>query len=62
MATTQAIYASITVSMTDLRRNPTPMARSNSPTRGHPKFPQARQLDYDDSGLLTMRAAASLSR
>jgi len=38
------------------------MAMSNSPTRGHPKFPQARRLDYDNSVLMTMRAAASLSR
>lgn len=39
-----------------------PMAKSNSPTLGHPKFPQAGQSDYDDSGVMTMRAAASLSR
>lgn len=37
------------------------MATPNSPTRGHPKFPQAAQPDYDVSGLLTKRAAASLS-
>lgn len=37
------------------------MARSNSPTRGHPKFPQAAQSDYDCSTLMAMRAAASLS-
>ena len=40
----------------------TPMARSNSPTRGHPKFPQAGRSDYDDSGLMAMREAASLRR
>jgi hypothetical protein len=40
----------------------TPMASSNSPTLGHPKFPQARPPDYDDSGLTAMRAAASFSR
>lgn len=40
----------------------TPMARSNSPTLGHPKFPQAGRSDYDDSGLMAMRAAASLRR
>ena len=37
-----------------------PMARSNSPTLGHPKFPQAGRPDYDDSGVMAMRAAASL--
>ena len=40
----------------------TPMATSNSPTCGHPKFPQARRADYDDSGLMAIRAAASLRR
>lgn len=39
-----------------------PMARSNSPTLGHPKFPQAGPSDYDDSGLTAMRAAASFRR
>ncbi len=39
-----------------------PMARSNSPTLGHPKFPQAGRSDYDDSGVTAMRAAASLRR
>ena len=39
-----------------------PMARSNSPTLGHPKFPQAGRPDYDDSGVMAMRAAASLRR
>jgi uncharacterized protein (TIGR02391 family) len=34
------------------------MATSNSPTRGHPKFPQARRPDYDGSGLMARRAAA----
>ncbi|MDP3326404.1 MAG: hypothetical protein Q8S71_23025 [Hydrogenophaga sp.] len=38
------------------------MARSNSPTLGHPKFPQAGQADYDDSSVMAMRAAASLRR
>ena len=38
------------------------MAISNSPTRGHPKFPQAGRPDYDDSGVMAIRAAASLSR
>lgn len=38
------------------------MARSNSPTLGHPKFPQAGRSDYDDSGVMAMRAAASLRR
>ena len=38
------------------------MARSNSPTLGHPKFPQAGPPDYDDSGATAMRAAASLRR
>ena len=38
------------------------MAMSNSPTRGHPKFPQAGRPDYDDTGVIAMRAAASLSR
>ena len=37
------------------------MATSNSPTRGHPKFPQAAQPDYDVSGWMAKRAAASLS-
>ena len=37
------------------------MAISNSPTRGHPKFPQAARSDYDGSALIAMRAAASLS-
>ena len=37
-------------------------AMSNSPTRGHPKFPQAGRPDYDDTGVMAMRAAASLSR
>ncbi|SEA43495.1 hypothetical protein SAMN05421875_1131, partial [Acidovorax soli] len=32
----------------------TPMARSNSPTLGHPKFPQAGRPDYDDSGVMAM--------
>ncbi len=39
-----------------------PMATSNSPTCGHPKFPQARRLDYEGSGVMARRAAASLSR
>ena len=39
-----------------------PMVTSNSPTCGHPKFPQARRADYDGSGLMAMRAAASLRR
>ncbi|MFZ5529189.1 MAG: hypothetical protein ACOZE7_21280 [Pseudomonadota bacterium] len=39
-----------------------PMATSNSPTCGHPKFPQARRLDYAGSGVMARRAAASLSR
>ena len=37
------------------------MASSNSPTHGHPKFPQAARSDYDGSALIAMRAAASLS-
>jgi len=37
------------------------MASPNSPTRGHPKFPQAAQSDYDVSGWMANRAAASLS-
>ena len=37
------------------------MASPNSPTRGHPKFPQAAQPDYDVSGWMAKRAAASLS-
>lgn len=37
------------------------MASPNSPTRGHPKFPQAAPSDYDVSGWITKRAAASLS-
>lgn len=39
-----------------------PMATANSPTCGHPKFPQARRLDYEVSGLMAMRVAASLRR
>ena len=39
-----------------------PMATSNSPTCGHPKFPQARQQDYEVSGLMAIRVAASLRR
>jgi hypothetical protein len=39
-----------------------PMAISNSPTCGHPKFPQARRRDYAGSGFMASRAAASLSR
>lgn len=42
--------------------SPPLMARSNSPTLGHPKFPQAGPPDYDDSGATAMRAAASLRR
>jgi len=38
------------------------MAMSNSPTLGHPKFPQAGQADYDDSGVMAMRVAASFMR
>jgi len=37
------------------------MASSNSPTRGHPKFPQAARSDYDASAWMAKRAAASLS-
>ena len=37
------------------------MASPNSPTRGHPKFPQAAQPDYDASAWTAKRAAASLS-
>ena len=37
------------------------MASSKSPTRGHPKFPQAARSDYDGSALIAIRAAASLS-
>jgi IS5 family transposase len=40
----------------------TPMASPNSPTCGQSKFPQARPSDYGDSGLMAMRAAASLRR
>ena len=40
---------------------PALMASSNSPTRGHPKFPQAARSDYDGSALIAIRAAASLS-
>ena len=49
-------------SSTESRSTPSPMARSNSPTLGHPKFPQAGRPDYDDSGVMAMRAAASLRR
>ena len=45
-----------------IKSHMTPMARSNSPTLGHPKFPQAGRPDYDDSGVMAMRAAASLRR
>ena len=41
--------------------DPTLMASPNSPTRGHPKFPQAAPSDYDASAWMTKRAAASLS-
>jgi hypothetical protein len=37
------------------------MASPNSPTRGHPKFPQAAPSDYDPSAWMAKRAAASLS-
>ena len=37
------------------------MASPNSPTRGHPKLPQAARSDYDASAWMTKRAAASLS-
>jgi hypothetical protein len=37
------------------------MASPNSPTRGHPNFPQAAQPDYDPSAWMAKRAAASLS-
>jgi hypothetical protein len=37
------------------------MASPNSPTRGHPKFPQAARSDYDPSAWMAKRAAASLS-
>jgi hypothetical protein len=37
------------------------MATSNSPTHGHPKFPQAAPSDYDPSAWMAKRAAASLS-
>jgi hypothetical protein len=37
------------------------MASPNSPTRGHPKFPQAALPDYDPSAWMAKRAAASLS-
>ncbi len=37
------------------------MASPNSPTRGHPKFPQAAHPDYDVCGWMAKRAAASLS-
>jgi putative transcriptional regulator len=37
------------------------MASPNSPTRGHPKFPQAARSDYDASAWMAKRAAASLS-
>ena len=46
----------------ELSAQNTLMARSNSPTLGHPKFPQAGPPDYDDSGATAMRAAASLRR
>jgi hypothetical protein len=39
-----------------------PMATSNSPTCGHPKFPQAERWDYAGSELIAKRAAASLRR
>ena len=39
-----------------------PMARSNSPTLGHPKFPQAGRSDYDYVGVMAMREAASFRR
>jgi hypothetical protein len=37
------------------------MASPNSPTRGHPKLPQAAHSDYDPSAWIAKRAAASLS-
>ncbi len=37
------------------------MASPNSPTRGHPKFPQAALPDYGPSAWMAKRAAASLS-
>jgi hypothetical protein len=37
------------------------MASPNSPTRGHPKFPQAARSDYAPSAWMAKRAAASLS-
>jgi hypothetical protein len=37
------------------------MASPNSPTHGHPKFPQAAPSDYDPSAWMAKRAAASLS-
>jgi predicted nuclease of restriction endonuclease-like (RecB) superfamily len=43
------------------KRITTLVASSNSPTHGHPKFPQAARSDYDGSALIAMRAAASLS-
>jgi hypothetical protein len=36
------------------------MATSNSPTRGHPKFPQATHSDNDPSAWMAKRAAALL--
>ena len=57
----QDLYAEM-CSILKRLRSLAPMARSNSPTLGHPKFPQAGPPDYDDSGPTAMRAAASLSR
>lgn len=50
------------VSIAHQRWRIAPMARSNSRPLGHPKFPQAGRSDYDDSGGMAMRAAASLRR
>jgi hypothetical protein len=49
------------VTILEVRPAWTLMASPNSPTSGHPKFPQAAPLDYDVSGVTTKRAAASLS-
>lgn len=52
----------ITLEACHAREVMAPMASPNSPTRGHPKFPQVGRPDYDDTGVMAMRAAASLSR
>lgn len=59
---TQASIFLTTENIAQLEPICTPMATSNSPTCGQSNSPMAGRSDYDESPVMAIRAAASLSR